>query len=132
MFLIDTNICIYLIKKNPIAVVNKVKAYEPYQIKVSAVTVAELEYGASKSKAVEKNRTVLIKFLSSFEIISFDDQDAECFGQIRTYLEGIGKIIGSYDMLIAAQAVCKNLILVTNNVKEFGRIPNLNIQNWVN
>jgi len=131
MFLIDTNICIYLIKKHPKNVVNKIKEYEPYQIKVSSVTVAELEYGASKSLHVEKNRSVLLKFLSSFEIIPFDDQDAEYFGRIRSYLEKIGKVIGPYDLQIASQSMCKELILVTNNVREFERVPHLKIQNWV-
>jgi len=130
MFLIDTNICIYFIKQRPIEVVKKVKSFQPYQIKVSAITVAELEYGASKSKTVEKNRKVLLKFLSSFEVLPFDDQDAEFFGRIRSYLESIGKIIGPYDMQIAAQALCKDLILVTNNVKEFERVPLLHWENW--
>ena len=130
MFLIDTNICIYFIKKKPPEVVAKIKSYQPYQIKVSAITVAELEYGVSKSKSVEKNRNVLLKFLSSFEILPFDDQDAEIYGRIRAYLERDGKVIGPLDMQIAAQAVCKDLILVTNNVKEFERVPNLSVENW--
>ena len=130
MFLIDTNICIYFIKKKPPEVVAKIKSYQPYQIKVSAITVAELEYGVSKSKSVEKNRNVLLKFLSSFEILPFDDQDAEIYGRIRAYLEREGKVIGPLDMQIAAQAVCKDLILVTNNVKEFERVPNLSVENW--
>src|SRR5208283_2864022 len=129
MFLIDTNICIYFIEKRPVEVVTKIKSFQPYHIKVSAITVAELEYGASKSKTIEKNRTVLLKFLSSFEILPFDDQDAEYFGRIRTHLERIGKVIGPYDMQIAAQAMCKDLVLVTNNVREFERVPGLNIQN---
>ena len=130
MFLIDTNICIYFIKKKPLEVVAKVKSFQPYQIKVSAITVAELEYGASKSKTIEKNRTVLLRFLSSSEVLPFDDQDAEYFGRIRTHLERIGKVIDPYDMQIAAQAMCKGLVLVTNNVREFERIPSLPIQNW--
>ena len=130
MFLIDTNICIFFIKRKPAEVVEKVKSFQPYQIKVSAITVAELEYGASKSKAIEKNRTVLLKFLSAFEVLPFDDQDAEYFGWIRTHLEKIGKVIGPYDMQIAAQALCKDLILVTNNVREFERVPGLSLENW--
>ena len=130
MYLIDTNVCIYFIKHKPIEVVRKVKSFQPYQIKVSAVTVAELEYGASKSKAIEKNRIALLKFLSSFDVLPFDDQDAEYFGRIRAYLESIGRVIGPYDMQIAAQAMCKDLILVSNNVKEFERIPSLRIENW--
>jgi tRNA(fMet)-specific endonuclease VapC len=130
MFLLDTNTCIYIIKKNPISVVEKIKTFEPYQIKVSSITVAELEYGASKSQFIENNRIVLLKFLSSFEILPFDEQDAEYFGRIRAYLEKSGKVIGPYDMQIASQALCKDLILVTNNTGEFQRIPNLNLENW--
>ena len=131
MFLIDTNICIYIIKENPKSVVEKVKTFEPFQIKISSITVAELEYGVAKSQNINKNRKVLLKFLSSFEILPFDDQDAEYYGSIRAYLEKCGKVIGPYDMQIAAQALCKKLILVTNNLKEFQRVPNLYCENWV-
>jgi tRNA(fMet)-specific endonuclease VapC len=120
-----------LIKRHPISVVEKIKNYEPYQIEVSSVTVAELEYGAAKSQRIDRNRKVLLKFLSSFEILPFDDHDAECFGRIRAYLDKTGNGIGPYDMQIAAQAMCKDLILVTNNVKEFKRVPNLSLENWV-
>jgi len=131
MFLIDTNICIYIIKENPKSTVEKIKTYEPFQIKISAITVAELEYGVSKSQNTDKNRKVLLKFLSSFEILPFDDQDAEYFGKIRSYLERLGKVIGPYDMQIAAQALSKKLILVTNNTNEFQRVPNLIPENWI-
>jgi tRNA(fMet)-specific endonuclease VapC len=131
MFLIDTNICIYLIKDKPHSVVQKIEKNEPYQIKISSITVGELEYGAFKSKNKEQNRKTLLKFLSPFDILFFDDRDAECFGEIRAFLEQSGKIIGPYDLQIAAQAICRDLILVTNNVKEFQRIPNLKIENWV-
>ena len=77
------------------------------------------------------NPFVLLKFLSSFEILPFDDQDAEYYGRIRAYLEKCGKVIGPYDTQIAAQALCKKLILVTNNIKKFQRVPNLNCVNWV-
>jgi len=131
MFLIDTNICIYIIKENPKSTVEKIKTYEPFQIKISAITVAELEYGVSKSQNIDKNRKVLLKFLSSFDILPFDDQDAEYFGKIRSYLERLGKVIGPYDMQIAAQALSKKLILVTNNINEFQRVPNLILENWI-
>jgi tRNA(fMet)-specific endonuclease VapC len=79
MFLIDTNICIYSIKNNPQSVIQKIKSNEPYQIKVSSISVAELEYGAAKSKYYEKNKTTLIKFLSAFDFILFTDTDAEVY-----------------------------------------------------
>lgn len=131
MYLLDTNICIYIINKNPRTVVEKIKSFEPDQIKISAISVAELEYGIAKSKYREKNRSALLDFLSAFTIIPFDDNDAEVFGLIRADLEKRGQIIGSYDMEIAAQAIAKNYILVSNNTAEFERIPMLQLQNWI-
>jgi tRNA(fMet)-specific endonuclease VapC len=131
VFLIDTNICIYSIKNNPKSVVQKIKSLEPYQIKISSITVAELEFGAVKSNDYEKNKTTLIKFLSAFDILPFTDSDAEVYGFIRASLEKSGKIIGPYDLQIAAQAISRNLILVSNNTKEFIRVPNLKLENWI-
>ena len=131
MYLLDTNICIYIINNNPRVVVNKIKKLKPHQIKLSAITIAELEYGVSKSKYREKNRNAMVDFASAFDILPFDDNDAEVFGLIRADLEKRGQIIGPYDMQIAAQAVGRELILVTNNVGEFSRIKELKIENWV-
>jgi tRNA(fMet)-specific endonuclease VapC len=131
MFLLDTNICIYIINNNPRAVVERIKTYKPAQIKLSSISVGELEYGVSKSKNRNKNRTGLIDFVSAFDILPFDDSDAEVFGIIRADLEKRGKVIGSYDMQIAAQAIRNDLILVTNNTKEFERINELKLDNWV-
>ena len=93
--------------------------------------MAELEYGVSKSKNREKNRMALVQFASAFDIIEFNDKDAEVFGLIRANLEKHGQIIGPYDMQIAAQAIARDFILVTNNLKEFNRIKELKIENWV-
>ena len=131
MYLLDTNICIYAINHRSESVIQKVKSYLPHQIKVSSVTVAELEYGASKSKYREQNRIANLNFLSAFDIVAFDDEDAEEYGVIRAELEKNGQVIGPYDMQIAAQAISKDLILVTNNVKEFERIKGLKLENWV-
>jgi tRNA(fMet)-specific endonuclease VapC len=131
MYLLDTNICIYVINNRPQNVVEKVKTFDSRDIKLSSVSVSELEYGVSKSKYREKNREALIHFLSGFEIIPFDEKDAEVYGLIRADLENRGEIIGPYDMQIAAQAMTRDLILVTNNVKEFERIQNLQLENWV-
>ena len=130
MYLLDTNICIYAIKNRSESVIQKVKSYLPHQIKISSVTVAELEYGASKSDYRAQNRIANLNFLSAFDIIAFDDEDAEEYGLIRAKLERKGQIIGPYDMQIAAQAISKDLILVTNNVKEFERVDGLKIENW--
>ena len=131
MYILDTNICIYIIKKKPIEVLNVLKKKSKKDIYISSITVAELQYGAEKSKYVDKNRVSLIEFLSIFNIINFDDKDAVEFGRIKTYLEKIGKIIGPMDLLISAQAKSKNMILVTNNIKEFERIDGLVLENWV-
>lgn len=131
MYLLDTNICIYIINQHPIQVVNRIKQYKPSQIQLSAISVGELLYGVAKSKNREQNRNALVDFISAFDIVAFDDEDAEVFGLIRAELERKGQIIGSYDMQIAAQALAKNLILVTNNTGEFERIPNLKLDNWI-
>ncbi len=130
MFLLDTNICIYLINHNPAHVVERIKEYKPPQIKLSAISVSELEYGASKSRNRDKNRITLMNFISAFDILPFTAQDAEVFGLIRADLERRGLIIGSYDMQIASQAISNGLILVTNNTKEFSRIEQLRMENW--
>jgi tRNA(fMet)-specific endonuclease VapC len=130
VFLLDTNICIYTISGRLRHVVDKLKSYEPPLIKLSSVSVGELEYGASKSAHREKNRIALLHFLSAFDIVDFNDKDAEVFGIIRANLEKEGQIMGPYDLQIAAQAITRGLVLVTNNVKEFERIKGLRIENW--
>lgn len=131
MYLLDTNICIYIIKNNPLAVVEKIKSLQPHQIKLSAISIAELEYGAAKSNKRDQNRIALLNFVSSFDILPFNENDAEYYGQIRAFLEKTGKIIGAYDMQIAAQALSNNLILITNNIREFKRIPDIKLGDWV-
>ena len=131
MYLLDSNICIYIINQNPKQVVEHIKTLQPHQIKLSAISIAELEYGVSKSRNRENNRTALVHFASAFDIIEFNDKDAEVFGLIRANLERIGQIIGPYDLQIAAQAISRDLILVTNNTKEFIRINDLKLENWI-
>ena len=131
MYLLDTNICIYIIKKKPIVVLNKLKTKSKNDIYISSITVAELEYGVAKSNYPEKNKISLIEFLSIFNILNFDDNDAVEFGMIKADLTKKGKIIGPMDLLIAAQAKSKKLILVTNNIKEFERVIDIKIENWV-
>jgi tRNA(fMet)-specific endonuclease VapC len=97
---------------------------------LSAITLAELEYGVSKSRDRELNRFALVEFAAPFEIVPFTDGDAEVFGIIRVQLEREGHIIGAYDMQIAAQALSRGLVLVTNNTKEFERVPKLKLENW--
>ena len=131
MYLLDSNICIYIINNSPITVVKKIKKLKPHQVKLSAISIGELEYGIYKSKAIDKNKKALYDFASAFDIIHFDDKDAEIFGLIRADLEKHWKVIGPYDMQIAAQAITRDLILVTNNTDEFSRINGLKLENWV-
>lgn len=131
MYLLDTNICIYIIKKKPADVLKTLKTKSKNDIYISSITIAELEYGIAKSYFPEKNKIALIEFLSLFNILSFDDNDAVDFGEIKKELEKKGKIIGPMDLLIAAQAKSKKLFLVTNNTKEFERVEGLKIENWL-
>jgi len=131
MYLLDTNICIYIINNRPKQVVEHIKKLKVHQIKLSAISLAELEYGVSKSKSRDKNRRALVDFVTAFDIVDFNDADAEVFGIIRAELERKGQVIGAYDMQIAAQAITRDLILVTNNTSEFIRIPNIKLENWV-
>lgn len=131
MVLLDTNICIYIIKKKPMDVLRILKKKAKKDIFISSITIAELEYGVAKSMYPEKNKISLIEFLSIFNILNFDDKDAVEFGAIKSKLEKSGKIIGPMDLLLSAQAKSKKLTLVTNNIREFERIDGLKIENWV-
>jgi len=108
----------------------RIEKEELFNICLSSVTVAELEYGIAKSMYPDRNRELLYGFLSPFDIIPFSELDAENFGYIRAYLNKQGSPIGPYDLQIAAQCVTRNLHLITNNVKEFERVPRLTIENW--
>ncbi len=131
MYLLDTNICIFLIKNKFPTLTQKVLATSPKEIFLSSVTVAELEYGASKSQNREKNREALLSFCADFnQILDFTALDGEAYGLIRAHLEKSGKIIGPYDMQIAAQALTRKLTVVTNNYAEFVRVPSLKVEDW--
>jgi tRNA(fMet)-specific endonuclease VapC len=130
-FLLDTNICIYIIKQKPLKVFDKFQTLTPSDVGVSSITVAELEYGAYKSQRQEQNRAALSQFLIPLEILPFDERATQTYGQIRAELERRGTVIGSMDMLIASQAISLGLSLVTNNVRELSQIPGLTLENWV-
>ena len=129
--LLDTNICIYMIKNNPPEVRDRFRALAPGDAAISAVTVAELHYGVEKSAAREKNARAQEAFLLPLEILPFDLDSAIVYGRIRTGLERQGRPIGGMDMLIAAQAMAHGLMLVTHNLKKFQRIPGLHCESWV-
>jgi tRNA(fMet)-specific endonuclease VapC len=131
MYLLDTNICIYLIKKKYPVLIEKVLEKKTIDIAISAVTVAELEYGIANSFYPKKNRDTLLEFLTPFEIISFSQKDCENFGFLRVHLKKKGTPIGPYDLQIAAQCISRDLCIVTNNVKEFERVPGIKIETWI-
>ena len=130
-YLLDSNTCIYIINKKPATVLKRIEAKRPDQVAISTITQAELEYGLARSRFPERNRAALLQFLFPFQLLDFDQLAAVQYGTIRSDLETKGRPIGAMDLLIAAQAVSRNLILVTNNEKEFGRVEGLNIENWV-
>ncbi|NLD35495.1 MAG: type II toxin-antitoxin system VapC family toxin [Desulfatiglans sp.] len=130
IYLIDTNICIYLMNQKPFKVIQKFKNTEVGKIGISTITVSELNYGVAKSNNKKQNAQRLEEFLTPFEILPYDEAASKYYGIIRTELESQGKIIGPLDMLIAAHALSKDLILVTNNEKEFLRIKSLKVENW--
>jgi tRNA(fMet)-specific endonuclease VapC len=130
-YLLDTNICIYIIKKKPTAVLEKFNKIALGEIAISSITLSELEYGINKSSDPLKNRVALNQFIIPLEILNFDRAASIEYGIIRAKLEVQGKTIGPLDTLIAAHAKSMNLVLVTNNVNEFNRVEGLKIENWV-
>ncbi len=131
-YLIDTNICIYIMNERPTGVIKKFKQFEVGDVGISTITVSELQYGVAKSSHRTKNHQRLEQFMAPLEILAYDEMAAEAYGDIRLHLEKYGQPIGPLDVLIAAHALSQNLILVTNNDKEFKRIKNLQVENWIN
>ncbi len=131
MFLLDTNICILLMKNKYPAATQKLLSSDPKDISISSITVYELEYGAAKSKWPERNRNNVSLFLAPFTIIPFDGGDAIVAGEIRQLLEKLGTPIGPYDVQIAAQGLARGFTVVTHNIGEFSRVPNLQVIDWV-
>lgn len=131
MYLLDTDTCIFAIRERPPAVLRRLRKHMERGLSVSAITVAELDYGAARSREPERNRLALLGFLSALDPVPFDVRDAQAFGAIKAALAATGQPIGAYDLLIAAQAKARGLVLVTNNTREFTRIPGLRIENWL-
>ena len=130
-FLIDTNICIYIMNNRPQEVIQKFKSVDVGQIGISSITVSELHYGVCKSRRRKQSLKRLEEFLIPFKILPYDENASKYYGEIRSQLEKQGNVIGPLDLLIAAHALSKELILVTNNEKEFKRIKSLKVENWV-
>jgi tRNA(fMet)-specific endonuclease VapC len=129
-YLLDTNICIYVIKRRPPQVLARFQRCVVGDIGLSTVTLAELEYGAAKSQEPARNQAALAAFTLPLELVAFDAPAAAAYGPIRAALERQGTPIGAMDLLIAAHAWSLGVILVTNNVREFGRVPGLQLENW--
>ena len=130
-YMLDTNVCIYLIKRKPVPVLERFKQADVSEISISSITLSEMFYGVSKSSKPEQNFMALTQFVAPLEILPFGGEAAQYYGELRAHLEKEGTPIGSLDMLIAAHALSIAGILATNNEKEFKRVPNLNIENWV-
>ncbi len=131
MYLLDTNICIYIIKRKPIEVFEKFKQLEIGALKISSITIAELYFGAYNSQNIEKNIEIVKNFLLPFEVVDFNKKASIEYARIKADLRKKGQIIGELDMQIAGIALSNNLTLVTNNEKEFIRVDNLKIENWI-
>jgi len=129
VILLDTNTCIYIINNRPPNVLDRFKTYKAGEIGISSIAASELAYGVATSGS-SKNRNALDMFLAPLQILSFDSQCLWFYAELRTSLEKNGLPIGPMDTLIAAHALSINGTLVTNNTKEFSRVPKLKIENW--
>ncbi len=129
-YMLDTNIVIYTMKNRPEEVRHAFKRHDG-QMCISTITLGELIYGAERSSQPEKNMEVIEGMAARLEVLPFEGLDAAHFGQLRAELMSLGKPIGPYDMMIAGHARARGLILVTNNTREFERVPGLRIENWV-
>jgi tRNA(fMet)-specific endonuclease VapC len=127
--MLDTNICIYVINSRPAIVLERFRLERLGDIVISSVTAAELAFGVVKSGSA-RNRLALEMFLSTLEILPFDESAIWHYGDLRTDLERRGQPIGTLDTMIAAHALTTNTILVTNNTREFERVPELRLENW--
>ena len=131
LYLLDTNICIYLIKKRPPEVLERFRQHSPQDVAISIITLFELDYGVEKSQYPQRSKAALAKFLLPLNLINLDRSSAMESAIIRAQLEKKGKPIGPYDLLIAGLARSRDMTLVTNNIKEFEKVVNLHLENWV-
>ena len=129
MILLDTNTCIYIINNRPPHVLEKFRKYKAGEVGISSIAASELAYGVAKSGSL-KNRKALEMFLAPLQILPFDSQCLWFYADLRASLEKQGQSIGPMDTLIAAHALSIGGTLVTNNVKEFVRVPKLKLENW--
>lgn len=130
-YLLDTDACSYLMKRRPAKLVKRLTALEPGDVGISSITLSELMYGVEKSLFPERNREALEAFLLPLEVAEYGAEAAAFYGKIRAALSRKGTPIGGNDLLIAAHALALGIPLVTNNVREFRRVPGLKVENWV-
>jgi len=130
-YLLDTNTCIYIIKRSPAHVYDRFKQLRIGDVGISAITFCELQFGVANSAKVEKNQLALTEFLSPLDVLDFPSGAAPVYGNIRAHLQRAGTPIGNYDLLLAAHALYQGLTMVTNNTKEFQRVPDLRVENWI-
>ena len=130
-FMLDTNIIAYAKNNRPESVLQRLTQYRPEDLCISAITMAELEFGVCNSSRPDQNRMALLLFLSRISVLPFDADAAREYGMIRADLTKKGTLIGANDLLIAAHARSLGLTLVTNNTREFERVENLRVENWV-
>ena len=129
--MLDTNVCIDVIRRRSRSLVERIRAHTVDDVVISAITLSELQHGIFKSENPEQNRVALLEFLVPFTVLAYEDTAARAYGEIRAHLEKQGTPIGPMDLLIAAHARSRGLILVTNNEQEFRRVPGLAIENWI-
>jgi len=129
--MLDTNICIYIIKQRPQSVLARFRAFQVGDIGISTITLAELDYGAMKSARPRQNRDSLKAFVAPLDVAPFDIAASEAYGEIRAALEKSGWPIGAMDLFIAAHALSLDARLATNNEREFKRVRGLRIENWI-
>ncbi|MFP4429919.1 MAG: type II toxin-antitoxin system VapC family toxin [Spirochaetaceae bacterium] len=129
-YMLDTDTCIYVINESPQGVFDRFKQERVGDVGLSSISLSELHYGAEKSSNPGKNLSALENFIAPLEVLEYGEQEAEEYGQIRSYLEKRGEPIGSMDMLIAAHARSIGVTLVTNNSREFKKVPGLPIETW--
>src|SRR5690242_14296647 len=119
MFMLDTNICIYLIKQKSVTVMNHLARLKPTDVAISSITLSDLWYGVEKSQKQDQNRKALQQFLLPLEVLAYDQEAAAAYGPIRSHLERKGQTIGPLDLMIGAHALSVGAVLVTNNLREF-------------
>ena len=129
-FMLDTNTCVDVIRRRNDRVLRRMQRLRPGDLCVSSVTLSELEYGAAKSSDPQRNRLALAEFMTPLRVVPYDDTVAPVYGRVRTELERVGTPIGPWDTMIAAHALSLGLTVVTDNEREFRRVPGLKVQNW--